>query len=121
MIVERKEVLDTDGTAGYIELKIKSDNIIATTYFNKQNRLYISFGRGHTYSYGNITQEIYDEFEKAPSQGKFFHSKINNRAKYPFKREYNLYPTEVNEIKTIVAEKYNKLTETKIEENEESD
>ena len=59
--------------------------------------------------------------KKHPHKVNFFHSKINNRAKYPFKREYNLYPTEVNEIKTIVAEKYNKLTETKIEENEESD
>jgi hypothetical protein len=102
MLVEHKQILDKDGSVGYIEAVFNSDNVLKTTYFLKSNRLYIAFSRGHTYSYGNISEELYKEFEEAESQGKFFHSRINN--KYPTRKEFTLYPTEVQELKQIVED-----------------
>ena len=81
MLVERKEVLNEDKSTGYIEAVFNSDNVLKTTYFPHIQRLYIAFSRGHTYSYGNISRELYDEFEASDSQGKFFHKEINNKLK----------------------------------------
>jgi len=102
MIVERKEFQDTDGTIGYIEAVINSDNILKTTYFPNIQRLYIAFSRGHTYSYGNVTPELYLEFEEAESQGRFFHKKINGNKAHPYRKEFTLYPNEVKDLKEIV-------------------
>jgi len=102
MIIERKEYQDTDGTVGYVETVINSDNILKTTYFPKNQRLYIAFSRGHTYSYSNIDLEQYLKFEEADSQGKFFHKNINNNNKHPHRKEFTLYPNEVIDLKEIV-------------------
>lgn len=104
MLVERKEILNEDKSIGYIEAIFNSDNVLKTTYFPKAERLYIAFSRGHTYSYGNIPKELYDEFENAESQGKFFHAKINNKVKHPTRKEFTLYPHEVKELKQIVED-----------------
>jgi hypothetical protein len=104
MLIERKEILNEDKSTGYIEAIFNSDNVLKTTYFPNNNRLYIAFSRGHTYSYGNVSRELYNEFEAAQSQGKFFHSKINNKREHPYRSEFTLYPTEVNELKQIVQE-----------------
>ncbi|MFA5366518.1 MAG: KTSC domain-containing protein [Dehalococcoidia bacterium] len=104
MLVERKEHKEADDSIGYIESVFESDNVLKTTYFPLMQRLYIAFSRGDTYSYGNITQELYEEFENAESQGKFFHKNINNRSKYPVRREFTLYPNEVQGLKQIVEE-----------------
>jgi hypothetical protein len=102
MLVERKEVLNEDGSLGYVESVFKSENILKTTYFPDSQRLYIAFSRGDTYSYGNISPEFYEEFEDAESHGKFFYSKINNKLQYPYRREYKLLPYEVEGFKEIV-------------------
>lgn len=102
MLVERKEVLNEDQTIGYIESVFNSDNVLKTTYFPNNQRLYIAFSRGHTYSYGNISPELYEEFENAESQGKFFHKKINNNKMFPVRKEFTLYPNEVKDLKQIV-------------------
>jgi len=102
MLVERKEIRVDDGEIGYIESIFKSDNILKTTYFPEYERLYIAFSRVDTYSYGNITPEFYEEFEKAESHGKFFYKNINKNKKYPYRREFSLYPNEVKELKEVV-------------------
>ena len=109
MLIERKEILNEDQSIGYIEAIFNSDNVLKTTYFPKAQRLYIAFSRGQTYSYSNVTKEIYNEFEGSDSQGKFFRSCLNNKA-YPYRKEFTLYPSEINEIKQII--------ENKIEEDE---
>lgn len=101
MLVERKEYKEND-EIGYIESVFASENILKTTYFPKNQRLYIAFSRGHTYSYGNISPEMYDEFENCDSQGKFFHHKINNNKVHPARKEFTLYPNEVKDLKQIV-------------------
>jgi hypothetical protein len=98
MLVERKEVKENN-EIGYIESIFASENILKTTYFPKNQRLYIAFSRGHTYSYANITLEMYEEFENCDSQGKFFHKYINNKQNHPQRKEFTLYPNEVKEIK----------------------
>ena len=107
MLIERKEILNEDKSTGYIESVFNSDNVLKTTYFPQAQRLYIAFGRGHTYSYGNVPREMYDEFEAADSQGKFFHAKINK--KYPTRKEFTLYPNEVADLKETVKTKMSEL------------
>ena len=101
MLVERKEVLNEDESLGYIESVFKSDNILKTTYFPDMQRLYISFSRGDTYSYGNIDIDFYEEFEDAESHGKFFYKNINKKKQYPYRKEFTLYPNEVTDSKEI--------------------
>jgi len=111
MLVERKEILNEDGSIGYIEAVFDSDNILKTTYFHQAQRLYIAFNRGGTYSYENVTPDMYQQFENAESQGKFFHQNIRNNPKYPYRKEFTLYPNEIAEAKQIIEE-------NKIEEDE---
>jgi len=104
MLVERKEIQDTDGSVGYIESVFDSSNVLKSTYFPKSKRLYIAFDRGQTYSYGNFDIEKYDEFEKAESQGKYFHQKINKDKTLLVRKEFTLYPNEIKDLKQIVVE-----------------
>jgi len=113
MLVNRKEILNEDGSIGYIESVFKSKNILKTTYFPDSQRLYIAFSRGDTYSYGNVSPNFYQEFENAESHGKFFYSKINKKPQYPYRKEYKLLPYEVEGFKEIVEN-------NKIEEDDES-
>lgn len=112
MLVERKEYQEKDGNRIYIESVFKSDNILKTTYFPESQRLYIAFSRGDTYSYGNITPEFYQKFEDAESHGKFFYKNINNNKAYPYRKEFKLFPYEVEGLKGIVENH-------KIEEDDE--
>jgi len=106
MIVERKEIKNEDDSIGYVESIFDSGNILKTVYFVAQNRLYISFKRGGTYSYSNITPEIYHEFETVESQGKFFHKTISpNSDKYPYRHEFDLMKLEIEEIIEIIENK----------------
>jgi hypothetical protein len=104
MLVERKEILNEDKSIGYVESVFKSDNILKTTYFPNIRRLYIAFSRGDTYSYSNINPEFYKQFEESESHGKFFYSKINKKNEYPYRREFSLYPKEVQDLKNIIQE-----------------
>ncbi len=104
MLVSHKEILNEDGSVGYTECVYESDNVLKTTYFPSLMRLYIAFSRGHTYSYSNISPEFYKEFEEAESQGKFFHQKINNNRAYLCRKEFTLYPNEIQEAKQIIEE-----------------
>jgi hypothetical protein len=107
MLIEQKEFLEKDGSIGYIESIFNSGNILKCIFFPKMEKLYIAFNRGNTYSYMNISLELYNEFINAESQGKFFHSRIFRNKDYPYNKEFTLYPTEINEIKKIVETKLN--------------
>ena len=118
MLIERKEILNEDKSTAYIEAVFNSDNVLKTTYFPHIQRLYIAFSRGHTYSYGNISRELYDEFEASDSQGKFFHKEINNKLKYPTRKEFTLYPREVEDLKETVKTKMSQIERDQIAEDE---
>lgn len=104
MLIERKEFNEKDGSLGYIESVFNSGNVLKTTYFPSMKRLYIAFNRGQTYSYANISPELYQEFEESDSQGVFFHKRINNPSKYPSRKEFTLYPQEIKDLKKIVED-----------------
>lgn len=99
MLSSRKEFNDPDGSIGYIESIYFSDNVLKSTFFPKTKMMYIAFNRGAIYSYSNIDDVIYDEFENAESQGVYFYKNINKKDKYPSRKEFTLYPEELQEIK----------------------
>jgi len=100
MLVERKEILNEDGSLGYVETIFKSSNILKTVYFADTEKIYITFSRGNTYLYTEFGLKLYERFEEAESNGKFFHQHI--KGKVPFYKEYDYYPHEVQELKEII-------------------
>ena len=103
MIVKRKEFLEESKEVGYVECIYDSSNILKTTYFPKKDRLFIYFKRGGTYSYGNVNNKLYEEFEKSDSQGKFFQVNIRNNSKdFPYRKEFNLTPSEINDCELLI-------------------
>lgn len=113
MLVERKEFVDTNtNDIGYVESVFDSSNILKTTYFPKDERLYLSFNKGQTYSYGNVSKELYEQFEKAESQGKFFIQNIKKHPdKHPYRKEFTLYPNEIQDLMEVVETNKKKLNE----------
>ena len=67
----------------YVEAIYESSNILMSTYFPEKNKLFIHFSRGGTYSYSNINESLYVDFEKADSQGKFFIANIKKNPDNP--------------------------------------
>jgi hypothetical protein len=119
MLAEHKEFQEKDGSLGYIESVFESDNVLKTTYFPNNQRLYIAFSRGETYSYSNVTLEMYKEFEEAESQGKWFFKRINKNPKHPYRKEFTLYPNEVKDLKEIVKNNKKEVIEEKEDEENE--
>jgi len=109
MLVVRKDYLNEDGSLGWVESVFASGNILKSTYFPHKERMYLSFSRGHTYSYGNISQELYNEFEEVESQGEYFAKNIAKNDKYPATKEFTLYPYEIEEVRGMIIEHKNKL------------
>jgi hypothetical protein len=104
MLIDKQIHMDEDDTVGWIESIYESSNILMTTYFPKTNKLYISFNRGGVYSYGNINEEMFNEFENAESQGKFFTKNIRNKNEHPYFKEYTLLGGEIDRAKQIIKE-----------------
>ena len=74
MIIKRKVI--EDDTGKLIECVINSSTILRTYCFAHRNRLFVYFTRGKVYSYGNITEEVYRNFEESDSQGEFLRGEI---------------------------------------------
>lgn len=116
MIVEKKEY-GTEANGTYIECVFDSTNILKTTYFPMLKRLYISFNKGGVYSYENINEDFYEEFESCDSQGKFFASNIRSKNNdFPVRKEFTLYPSEVEETKVLIREYKSKKDNNKLDE-----
>lgn len=114
MLVDKKLFFEKDGSLAYHEAIFDSSNILKTTYFPKFKRLYIAFKRGHTYSYSNVTEELYHEFENAKSQGDLFNEKIKSRPnEHVYRKEFTLYPDEVNQLNEVVENNVVQQKETK--------
>ena len=100
MLIQREEVLNDDGSLGYVECVFQSENILQTTYFADSQLLYITFSRGNTYSYEHVEEDLYERFEEAESHGKFFHKNIKNNFKN--QRTYKLLPYELEGLREVV-------------------
>ena len=116
MILEKKEY-GTEANGTYVECIYDSTNVLKTTYFPMLKRLYISFNRGGVFSYENISEDFYKEFESCDSQGKFFFLNISKKTKeYPYRKEFTLYPSEVEETKVLIKEYKSKKDNNKLDE-----
>jgi hypothetical protein len=94
MLVKREENLEKDGSVGFIESVYDSSNLLSSVYFPNTEKLYLIFKRG----------ELYESFEKAESQGKFFNQNIKNNDTLQYLREYNLYKNEIEEFEKQILE-----------------
>lgn len=118
MLVTEKKFQKEDGIIGYYEAVYDSTNILQTTYFPEQERLYISFNRGGVYSYQNVTFKLYEEFKTQESQGKFFAKEIKSKAKqFPYRKEFTLYPQEVKDLKEVVENSGKELVLEEVDPN----
>lgn len=105
MLIEKKTYNEDDGSVGYIESIYDSSNILKTIYFPKKSRLFISYKRGGTFSYGNINENLYENFENSKSQGAFIEQVIKKFPnKYPFSKEFKLFESEIKDIKKIIED-----------------
>lgn len=77
-----------------------SSNILASTYDDVNNILYITFSSGGIYSYEDINKDVYEKFKNSESQGKFFIANIEKN--YKAKIEKKLLKEEVLGIKTFI-------------------
>jgi hypothetical protein len=109
MLVKRTEFKDSDNSIGYVECVFVSDNILKTIYFYKTKKMYVSFSRGGTYSYINVTKEKYLEFENSESQGVFFQKHFAKNKDYQSSKEFTLMQDEISEIKNIILENTNNI------------
>lgn len=62
--------------------KIKSSNITESTYDTSNKKMTVKFSNGFEYEYDDVPHEVYVQFRKSESQGKFFSSKISKGYKY---------------------------------------
>ena len=65
--------------------EVESSQIRSVGFDAEKNEMEIEFKPGSIYKYDNVTQELFDEFMRAESKGKFFGQAIkSNSEKYPF-------------------------------------
>lgn len=83
--------------------KFDSSTILQTVYYQDKQFLYIFFKKGNVYSYQPISKEIYDNFEKAESQGKFLNIHIKKNPAIAYRKETVL---KENELKAIIETKF---------------
>lgn len=105
MILERKELTDSETSEIYIEGYYDSSNIIKSIYLPEKKTLFIIFKKGVVYSYSNVDVELYLGFENADSQGVYFSKNIAKNPICYYYREYKLYEFEKKEIFTLIEER----------------
>lgn len=70
---------------GATENDMPSTAIRRIAYLNADRELDVTFlESGHTYTYIGVEPEVHEEFQRAPSKGRFFNTRIKDR--YPFRR-----------------------------------
>lgn len=58
-----------------------SSNIKSHSYDEPSQKLTIEFHSSGVYHYENVPKDKYEQFTKAPSLGKYFHTHIKNKHK----------------------------------------
>lgn len=61
-------------------MKVQSSTISEINYDGKL--LTVTFNNGREYAYEGVPANIYEDFSKAESKGKYFHENINYRYNY---------------------------------------
>jgi hypothetical protein len=113
MLVDRKEYLSENENETFLEGYFDSSNIVKTIYFPTRQFLYIIFKNALVYSYSCVTKELYDKFEKAESQGKFFVANMRKNSEYQHHREFKMYEFEMSDIFKLIEEKKSQIEKEK--------
>lgn len=65
------------------EGRIWNSSVIKKTEYNPDDQeLYVELHKGNMYLYGEVTQEEYDRFCAAESQGSFFNQELRGKKPY---------------------------------------
>jgi len=93
-------------TDGYEESLFDSSIILKSLYKDKQ--LYLYFDHMGVYQYNPVSEELYNEFVEADSQGDIFTKKIYNNSKIKYAKVFKMKAVEkdvlLEEIKKILSE-----------------
>ena len=111
MLLERKELTDSETSEMIIEALYESSNIIKSMYLPAKKTLFIIFRKGFVYSYSNVDNELYVGFEVADSQGIYFSKNISKNANCLYYKEYKLYEFEKMDIFKLIEERKQILKE----------
>lgn len=111
MLLERKELKDSETAEIYVEAYFDSTNLVKTIYLPAKKTLFIIFKKGVVYSYSNVDPELYVGLENSDSQGVYFAKNIKNNPKCYYYKEYKLYEFEKKEIFTLIEERKRLLKE----------
>ncbi len=102
MLLNKKETNKDDPKEHLIESYFDSSNVKKTLYIPYKQLLFIFF-HNLVYSYRGVTMDLYLQFEKAESQGKYFISEIKKKPKeYLHFREFKLQEFEKQELKSLI-------------------
>jgi len=111
MLLERKELKDSETEEFYVEALYDSSNIMKSIYLPEKEMLFIIFKKGIVYSYRNVTNELYVGFENTDSQGVYFSKNINKNPQCKCYREYKLYEFEKKDMVKLIEEQKQLLEE----------
>jgi hypothetical protein len=104
MLLERKELTDTQTGERFVEGLYDSSNIMKSIYIPERQLLFIFFKKGIVYSYYNVDTELYLGLEMADSQGVYFAKNINKNKVCQYFREFKLYEFEKKDMLTLIEE-----------------
>lgn len=111
MLLDRKVIKREGDQTTLIESHFDSTNILKTNYIPEKNYMFIFFNK-LVYSFSGISPELYEKFEQAESQGKFFINEIKKKPKvYNYVREYKLMEFEKKDINDIIKSLKDSLNE----------
>ena len=92
-MLEKKLIKENTINATY-----DSSNIKKSVYDEDKKTLVIIFNKGNMYMYYPVEKELYDKFESADSQGKFFMKNIKNDNRIKFSKLTKLKDSELNNL-----------------------
>jgi translation elongation factor P/translation initiation factor 5A len=99
---------------GVVEALFNSSNLFKALYLKGNKIMYVFFKKGGVYSYFNMDNEMYEQFELAESQGEFFAQNIKNNARYPHSKEFKMKDFEINDLTNRINEAIKDLESPKI-------
>lgn len=111
MLLERKELTDTDSGELLVEALYDSSNIMKSIYLPDKKTLFIFFKKGVVYSYHNVDNEVYVGFENSDSQGVYFSKNMAKNPNCIYYREYKLYEFEKKDMLKLIEEQKQLLEE----------
>lgn len=94
---------------GVVEALFDSSNLYKALYLKEKKIMYVFFKKGGVYSYYNVDNAIYEQFETAESQGEFFTKHLKYNTNYPYSKEFVMKDFEINDLTNSINEAKSRL------------